>query len=615
MSGVIDLLLILAVGFFALYLLFPYVNAEYLNTEYPDWYVHAFRVVQLRDHGFSSWSHTWSNGISLWTAYQFTIHYLTLWVSQLASVSIPRAMVLVILLLTIMYGVFHYVSLRLLPVSKLAALTATLLSFTISQYYVAIRDYSIILGFTLYPIIVILWKKYLEGKFSFAFPYICGLLFYVHPILAIFSLGLYIMSFFSHNRKLLSFQTPIQLVFFVGASVMFWYPVIFHPGYSNPIFSGTEFLNIVLLPRELFGINWIVYGLYVVCVLCFLVPGFSRPRWWSMLTFYTAIWLLIVHAGLAGAMPGFITQFQFTRGMVFIGINIVFLSAYILDRMLKSSSLTVSAFVVALATVSVVRAMWFSTLYAPSPLSVISDQVAYFTPHFPELKGSRIWPYDIGASSFSSGSDVMFPVSYSGHRDSNPLAQRMMQLGLYDPHLKTGTPKNLERFDAYLRVSSTPYALFDTYMPVGNGLTESYDYRILATKTIEHVDFNLLVAPWKSSAATFIHPDLVRQFGPFPPIANINSIEGQTHLDEETIKLSNALSDKRNKTTIIQYPSEEKMYVAIANNSDYAHLFIVESFDENWKATLNNTPVSIQPAGPNYMRIDLDKNAPNGTLV
>jgi len=81
MSGVIDLLLILAVGFFALYLLFPYVNAEYLNTEYPDWYVHAFRVVQLRDHGFSSWSHTWSNGISLWTAYQFTIHYLTLWVS------------------------------------------------------------------------------------------------------------------------------------------------------------------------------------------------------------------------------------------------------------------------------------------------------------------------------------------------------------------------------------------------------------------------------------------------------------------------------------------------------------------------------------------------------
>lgn len=614
-SSIIDSFLMICIGLFAVYLLFPYIHAEHLNTEYPDWYVHAFRIRLLQEHGFSSWSHIWSNGISLWTAYQFAIHYLTFGIATITSASVPRAMVLIVLILTVMYGIFQYVSMRLLPVSRRAALTATLLAFTISQYYVAIRDYSILLGFAVYPLIIILWKKYLDGKCTFLFPYICGLLFYIHPIVALFSFGLYIISFFSHNRKLLSPQTPIQILFFTGASALFWYPVAFHPGYANPILSGPAFLNLVLLPRELYGISWIVYGLFVICVLCFLVPGFSRPRWWSMLTIYTAIWILLVYAGLSDNVPRILSQFQFTRGMVFIGINIVFLCAYLFDRMIKSSSLTVQASMAALATIAMVRAVWFATLYAPPVRTELPDQLAPFVETLPELKGARVWPFDIGSSSFTSGGTVLFPVSYAAHRDANPLSQRLIQLGMYDPHMKTGTPKNLERFDAYLRVSATPYVLFDSYAPVGNGLEELYGYEKIGTQTIDNVEFFVRRAPWISTGATLIDQSLTGQFEPFPPEAHIESIQGQTLTDDHVIRLSNVLSDEKNRQVAIQYPTEETMYVFIPEDTTQTNLFIAETYDENWRAFVDNKQLTLNPAGPNYMMVDLEKNTGKATVV
>src|SRR5258708_29926720 len=98
----------------SLSLVFFYFRAEYLSAGYPDWMVHAFRIKSLSDFGFLSWTHVWANGISLWKAYQFIPHYLTLGIVQLFHVPIPRAMVIITIILFVLLRFFIYFSLRLL---------------------------------------------------------------------------------------------------------------------------------------------------------------------------------------------------------------------------------------------------------------------------------------------------------------------------------------------------------------------------------------------------------------------------------------------------------------------------------------------------------------------
>ncbi|MBP9820475.1 hypothetical protein KBC79_07120, partial [Candidatus Woesebacteria bacterium] len=70
-EDLIALLTILAVGWF---LIGWYWGFEFLATGYQDWIYHAFRIKSIAEHGVPSWTHTWSNGLNMWRAYQYVFH-------------------------------------------------------------------------------------------------------------------------------------------------------------------------------------------------------------------------------------------------------------------------------------------------------------------------------------------------------------------------------------------------------------------------------------------------------------------------------------------------------------------------------------------------------------
>src|SRR5579859_2389391 len=155
-----------------------YFNANFLNTGYADWMVHAFRIKFLQSYGLLSWTHEWDNGMNIWKSYQFIPHLLTLGLSTFFHVTIPRAMVLMIIILFVLLRLFIYCILRILHVSSVGSFISALLSFDIAQYWGGVGDFSLLFGFTFFPVVLYLWIQYYQGKLSYIFAYITGLLFY-----------------------------------------------------------------------------------------------------------------------------------------------------------------------------------------------------------------------------------------------------------------------------------------------------------------------------------------------------------------------------------------------------------------------------------------------------
>lgn len=610
----IEVEIIALIGLIGVGLLFPYIHADYLNIEYPDWYVHAFRIDQLRHYGFASWSHVWSNGISLWMSYQFVIHYLTLWVSESLGVGTNRAMILMVLMLFVIYASSIYAAIRVFGMSRIAGIVGALLAFTVSQYYVAIRDYSILLGFSLYPLTLILWKYYSEGKLTYIFPTLAGFYFYVHPILALFSLALYGVSFVLSGRRVFSLATPFQLLLYAGVSSFFWYPTIVHPAVTNSILTNTYFINQILLPREQFGISILLYVLFFLCAFLFVLPIFKRPVWWNILFVLTALWLILVSLAVSGNISGVFLKFQFTRGMVLIGIQMIMLVAYVAHQLVRTCMLTAYSVVCILGVIALVRACWFASIYPPLTRPHVVDQTHEFTRLHERLIGGRVLPYDIGISSFMAADLVYFPISYAAHRDSTVISQRLIQLASYNPHIKPGTEKNVRRLHSYLYLTATPYIIFDSYVPLNSALTKNLSYTREKSIITEHVQFDLLKMPNRVTGAWAVDTETDALLSASGDFGDINDVANQSKLDEYVATLADGLSHDTNLKLDVTYPSPQTIAVSIPEPIENGTVFVSESFDDGWQGSINGQPVNLSSGGPGFIRAALP-SAVSGTLT
>lgn len=595
----------------SLFLTSFYFNATVLDTHYPDWMVHAFRVNSIGTFGLASWSHEWANGISLWRSYQFLPHLLTTYVQQLFDTSVTRAMVLTTIGLFVGIRLSIYIFLRLLTFSPLTAFICAVLSYDIAQYWGGVADYSLMFGFAFAPLMIFLWIKYYQGHIQNFFPYLLGLSFYMHPVLGYSITLLWILGIFFSERKIFSFAHAIQLGIFLIASSLFWFPLVVKESYTytSSVFANKYFLNLVLSGYQYFGLSLFILIAFVLCSIRVFFPLNKKFSWAKILYIFVAIYLTLILLGLSIDLPRVIAQLQFTRAVTLVGFAIVFVFAVVVEKIIHIKSIAFKGIILVFLCLITIEGMWFTSIYSPNPNTELPEAITAYQKKNPEKKitDDRIWSSTIGQSSYYPSFDARLPYSYMGHLDANQTSPRISPLILYAPYSDKVPLSNLSRINDYFKLTGVKYIFFDEQSPFTNTLltSDKQIYNDLGSIREGDALYHAFEVPWQVKNAVAVDSKYKNNFAPFPFHLELTEVNDQIALDEYVKKFVSILYKSENIPLAISYPSNNTLQVKIPQDLNTNIVFINESFDAGWKGTFNNQQVQLEPAGPNFMKVIL----------
>lgn len=597
-----------------------YFPAENLNVSYPDWMVQAFRIQELNLHGMTSWTHTWSNGIQLWRSYQFLPQWFTLGIANLFAVDIPRAMVLVVIGQFIALRVVTYIVARLLHYSPFTALFAGIMTFSISYFWKAVGDYSLLFAFSIFPLMIFLWVKYMQGKMRWLYPYLAGLMFYVHPILGITSISLWAVSKFFEGSQVFSRQSFIQFFLFLLSSGLFWAPIVFKTSYTNSTayLATKEFLQLSLNPFSYFGLSLFLLIVFFIGFIHQFFPVQRKYRWSKILFLFVVLFFGLIYIGTHISLPAIINQFQYTRGIGLIGIGIIFAVLPLIEYVQLKKSLFIKGLLVATLTIFFTEGLWITSSYSPNILKQTADPVSTFvTKNNIDASDIRIWTPTIELSSYyGAEKGLKYPTSYMAHLESNHLPERLQQLITYRPLFSQIPAVELKRVNDYLKLAGVKYVFFEEgspFIPLLKDKNSGYIYKgriVIASGVYEAFE-----TPWEISNAVLISDVIKNNLTPFPTNMKFNKVTDQIALDEKVKNFNQTLADPVNQTLMATYPTEESVTISIPSNRTSNTIVLNESYDKEWKAYFKGIEQKIQPVGPNFMMITLDNNQKEGTLI
>lgn len=615
----LDLFFLIILCSVSLFLMSFYFGANYLNTGYEDWMVHAFRVKVLDEYGFTSWIHTWSNGISVWKSYQFIPHFITLGVAKLLQLEIARAMVLLTIAQFVLLRIFIYVPLRLLKFSPLVAFICALLSFDIAQYWGGVGDWSLQFGFTVFPLVLFLWVKYWQGKVQYLYPYVAGVLFYVHPLLGFSSFALWFVASVFSDRRLLSVQTLVQLIIMLTASSLFWFPLVFRDSYSysSTMFATKSFLTLVLASYKYYGLSLFLIGCFVASAIKVFMPMPKGFRWAKVLFIYILFYFILIVIATKIDLPRFLAQFQFTRGATLVGIALLFVFAPVVDAIRQIPSRAVRGVVLFLFAFSLIEGIWFSSIYSPPPVKNFEEAISQYMKKSgsSQIAQHHTWTSTIGLSSYFAINHLQSPYSYMGHLESNQVAPRIMALIHYQPFTDVPTA-NVERIKDYFKVTGTRYAFFDESSP----FTAAFSKPNSGFTQVKRYDsetniYHLFESKGEVRDAVLVNAIYAKKLAPFPTTLELTDAMDQISLDTHVKKFNEVIYSPGNLNLAVTYPTQESVQIEIPEDRNSRLVYLNESYDTGWKAYFDDKEQSIKPAGPNFMVITLDSLKSGGTLV
>lgn len=561
----------------------------------------------------------WSNGISLWKTYQFVPHALTLLVAKVFGLTITRAMVVMTIALFVFLRLSIYIVLRLLHFSPMTAFICAILSFDISQYWEGVSEFSLLFGFTFFPIILFLWTKYFQGKLQLAYPYIAGLIFIIHPLLGLTSVALWAIALIFSERKIISLSVISQFLIIAAASSLAWYPLLVKTSYAytNDFYKTRDFLNLILSNVDYYGLSLFLYLCFLCCLIRMFMPVLPKFQWTKILFLFVFLYSLLVVIGTHLDLPQIINQFQFTRGVTFIGIALIFSFAVVVEDMTKISSSAVRGLLLFIFSLAFVEGIWFSSIHSSYPGKQFEEPITAFMKSHPDidLTQGRIWTPAIDTSSYLVPSNFRLPYSYMPQLESNQIPQRMVQLIMYQPYIGDIPQTSLDRLDDYFRISGTKYIFLTQDSP----FTKAYvhhaeNYADLGTVSLPHALYHVFSPPWEVRNGALIDPRYQKDIAHFPFSLQFSNVNDQVTLDDLVRKTVVTISKSENTPLGISYPTQETMQVEIPANRKSALVYINESFDPNWKAYLNHKQQKVEPAGPNYMMVTLADTSEKGTL-
>lgn len=616
-----DLIFIAILIALSLFLISFYFNATALNTNYPDWIVHAFRVKSFEEFGLASWTHTWSNGISLWKSYQFFPHAITAAVMNLFNLPTTQAMVLLTSVLFVLLRVFVYVFLRFLHFSPFTAFICAVLSYDIAQYWGGVADYSLMFGFAFFPVMLFLWVKYYEGKLQFLFPYLLGISFYMHPVLGYSTTALWLIGIIFSDRKILSMSHAVQFVIFLISSSLFWFPLVYKESfsYTSPVFANKYFLNLVISGYKYFGLSIFILIALAFCAIRVFLPIEKKYRWTKVLFIFVITYFSLVLIGLNFDLPKALAQLQFTRAVTIIGLAIVFVFAAVVEEAIRVRSIAFKGVVLVFLALVGIEGIWLTSIYSPNPTNHdLPEAITAYQKKYPQknIYNERIWSSTIGQSSYYASLDAKLPYSYMGHLESNQISPRVSPLVLYQPYLDKVPLSNIARLNDYFKISGVKYVFFDEQSPFSATLLSSDKQIYKDLGQVKNGDsvYHAFEVPWEIRSAVAINPNYADKLEKFPPKLELIEINDQIALDRYVKKFVDVIYKPGNQPLAISYPSHDSVQVEVPQSLNTNVVYINESFDAGWKAYFNQQPIQIQPVGPNFTKVTLPKLNEEGTI-
>ncbi len=618
-SFALDFFCVGIILFLSLSLISFYFSATYINTEYEDWMVHAFRAKFIQEYGFISWTHLWSNGINVLAAYQFIPHLITIATSIIFNVTIPRAMVIVTITIFTLLHLETYGFLRLLKFSRLGALTAALLTFSLTQYWSGVGDYSLQFAFLFFPPMIYLWARSTKQN-SFSYPFLVGFSFYIHPILAFFSGSLFVLGLFISKRKIISLHTFIEVMIIILSSALFWYPIIFKDSfvYREAFLVNKDRLGIILNSYPFYGLSLGTFFIFFLSIVLSFKTLLHEHSWIKKLVFFNGVILILAILSARITLPPFLTEFQFTRGMVLLGISMAFTAPLIIDSLISKQGVfkyLTWLFILLITIEALINISSFSPRPGPNSEDIIS---AKFNQDSDFFKNKRIFVNEIGNASYFNMDRIRLPYSWMSHFDSNPVSPRLGALIIYS--LYTGESQipftSMKRIDDYIKVSATDYVVFDSFSPFSKSLKNKvYDlgYESVDQITTSDGQYDVFEPESPARNAVIVDPTFSNQMNHFPFDLDFSDNNNFIEFDNYVHNFANIIYSEKNVPIAVKYPDQESISINIPEDRPSNMIYIAESYGKSWKAEFNGVSSEIKPVGPNFMMVTLPSNS-SGTL-
>lgn len=596
----LDILISVFVGIVILVIFKPFWNANYINTTYPDWVNHAYRSMLIKNYGITPWINLTGNGQDIWQAFQFIPHYITAKISILTNLSIMRVMILTTLFLLFLLYSSIYILLRLFGVGSYLAFASAILLMQMPQLTNAVQDYTLLFGLTLSPLLIFfIYRSYNLQRIS-TVPALIGTSTYIHPILAFFSGGYWVLTNIpTLKKRWTSFLIELVLVLIISSYYLisvFGYDGEFYYDHSQ---RSVEFVRALLTYPGL-GLGRIIYLFLVISIPIMVFKKYPSSERSIIAFFYLLILFLWIFATYQyNWIPKFINNFQITRWTPFMAILGVMLGSIILNSYIKTNMLKI-------ILPTLILVLCFIEMNDPSNRFSILRYVPQ------------------GYLSYTD--------TYSNFLEWNTeyINKKVNVFSLYPQDHVYFHPETVTSESTYFHFTPNPtnlalkkYVLYGDYYPNGFNILEAYS-------SIRDID--LMIIPKETRTNTFIwekserNDSHLRYLGDYEDsfgkifsyysfnnkignfyttdYSNVSFSEYQTEgltneIDKYVIDYYKEHANSNQKAPETSFPSQNKIKITDMEPNSSAILAV--NYDPNWETS--DSSIRIERMGPGYIGI------------
>jgi len=597
-----DLALIALIAVVGWFLTGYYWQIESIRTGYPDWVFHAFRIKTLMNHGFASWDNVWSNGINYWRAYQYVGHVLTLLVASALNLSITRTMILLMGSIFILSRVTLYILMRCLRYPPVLSTLITIVTYTMSQQWVGVKDFSVFFFIGLFPIFIAIWiKAFSNTRWLYLLVALAGAMWSLHPVMGYMATGLVGFYYlFSVPRRSVWQFIGMVLVYLVSSApfTVSYFSSGYH--FTNPIYATSQFAR-ETIAGGYWGLSlYYIIGLALCWILTFVYTG-QINRWSKILLLFCTVYLLAVGAVQGGYVLGFINQLQISRGTLLLGFILPFVFVDYFASIMKRNNrlvLTVEAVVLALL---LTRSVTTASEFMGDPVDRISSPVAtFFQTH--DLPSGSIYIEQLAEASYLAKSGIRFITSYNEHLEPSPLSLRFKKF-LKNDVIYTGiSASQADLLGAYTDVLGVEYLFLSKTSPIAEYLVGN-DALKGQFEELETADFRVIRNTHPIHYAYLVDNSKVEEIS-LKELKKPNLLaDSYLPWDEEMVRLRQLLGSEAVKPVDLEFKNTNELLIPVSQEAKSAKkgLLIFQHYDNFWQTPHEN--VTIMPTSLRFMYI------------
>lgn len=577
----IDILVIVFIGVITSFITAFYLKGEILVTGYPDWMYHAYRALSIQQHGFLSWDSIWNSGIDYWRGYQWVAAATTAALSTIAHVSITHAMLILTVACFAAMHITTYIAARTFGIRRSTSLGIIGLLLCMTHYWVIVGFYSTMFAAVCVPLMLSLWKlSSTRPALRPLFALCVGLSFFIHPLLALSSFGLWLIGILVGKKTTIK-ETVTELIIITLGSFFYWYSlVLISPASPDPYQLSSDFLYIVA------GVFQFPIAFYVVGALL-LVGAIFRPaglsRYSQYLFWYTAVIFVLCLLNIHTDVASILNRFQIYRlGFFITPVILILFGEYIQYVWPKGHSKLFTSLALITFAAGCTQALIYTSVYGYVTKNTITDPVTLFFKSHPAPTGT-VYINDATTASYNNP-NLRFNNGYN-----NQLLPQHVNLRFSDllsntaPNYKVSS-REVTNIQNYAKVLGIQYIFLPQTSPYVQPLLAEKNFKLVDTIKKDGYDEVVLAPNWKITNAAIVDCNNTSYLlnPTFPK--NLKSTSYAT-MDAQIQNTAEQLYGKNSTFLTLLYPSKDSLSFKAPKSSGKLCIVLNQSYATNWTVT------------------------------